>query len=169
MPKVPWPTGMILLGLLMTGCGATTITTTKPKPPRPIALCHIRGLLPDPSCTPGAINPSVTQATIRTTICVRGWTATVRPPVAYTNALKVKQIAAYGYADTTLAHYEEDHLIPLELGGAPRDPANLWPEPGNVPNPKDKIENLLRQRVCASQVSLADAQHAIATDWTVVQ
>jgi hypothetical protein len=24
--------------------------------------------------------------------------------------------------------YEEDHLISLELGGAPRDPKNLWPQ-----------------------------------------
>ena len=41
----------------------------------------------------------------------------------------MKQIAEYGYADTSTADYEEDHLIPLELGGAPRDPNNLWPEP----------------------------------------
>ena len=43
--------------------------------------------LPDPARTPGALNPEVTQATIGATICVRGWTQTVRPPQAYTRAL----------------------------------------------------------------------------------
>ena len=35
--------------------------------------------------TPGVLNPAVTQATIRSTICGRGWTRTIRPPVSYTN------------------------------------------------------------------------------------
>jgi hypothetical protein len=32
---------------------------------------------PDPTCTPGALNPAVTQATIGSTICKSGWTATI--------------------------------------------------------------------------------------------
>lgn len=125
--------------------------------------------LPDPSCTPGAYNPAVTQATIRKTICVSGWTATVRPPASYTNALKVQQIAQYGYSDTNPADYEEDHFVPLELGGAPRDPRNLWPEPryGNEPaQSKDTVENRLKKAVCGGQVTLDAARRAIASDWT---
>src|SRR5881227_2293039 len=80
--------------------------------------------LPDPTCTPGVYNPDVTQSTINSTICVSGWTATVRPSTSYTNALKVKQIAEYGYSDTSTSDYEEDHLVPLELGGAPKDAEN---------------------------------------------
>jgi hypothetical protein len=30
-----------------------------------------------------------------------------------------------------MACYEEDHLSPLEDGGNPTDPRNLWPEPFN--------------------------------------
>jgi hypothetical protein len=85
--------------------------------------------VPDPRLTPGAVNPAVTPANLRKTICAKGWTATVRPASSYTTALKRQQIAQYGYTDTALAHYEEDHLVSLELGGDPRDPANLWPEP----------------------------------------
>src|SRR5216683_2609243 len=33
----------------------------------------------------------------------------------------------------TPAHYEEDHLVSLELGGHPRDPRNLWPERWGTP------------------------------------
>src|SRR4051794_6243841 len=119
--------------------------------------------LPDPSCQPGATNPDVTQSTIGSTICVSGWTSTVRPPTSYTNPLKVKQIADYGYSDTSTADYEEDHLIPLELGGAPRDPNNLWPEPhagSKNAYSKDSVENALKKAVCDGQVNLVDAQNA---------
>ncbi|WP_370116960.1 hypothetical protein [Streptacidiphilus sp. MAP12-33] len=128
--------------------------------------------LPDPTCTPGATNPDVTQDTIDSTICVSGWTATVRPPTSYTNALKKQQIAEYGYSDTNLSDYEEDHFVPLELGGAPRDPRNLWPEPhyatggGYTSTGKDGVETKLKNAVCSGRVQLADAQNAIATDWT---
>ncbi|MGK4579145.1 hypothetical protein [Kitasatospora sp. HPMI-4] len=129
--------------------------------------------LPDPNCTPGAVNPDVTQDTIDSTICVSGWTATVRPPTSYTNKLKIQQIAEYGYSDTNPSDYEEDHFIPLELGGSPTDPANLWPEPhyatdtsGGTSYTKDSVENKLKRAVCGGQVQLADAQNAIATNWT---
>ena len=131
----------------------------------PNGACHLNGVLPDPNCTPGSIDPKVTQNNLDQTICVRGYTKTVRPPVSYTNNLKVEQIAQYGYADTLTSNYEEDHLISLELGGSPTDPKNLWPEPGKTPNPKDRIENLCHQKICNRQITLAQAQKEIATNW----
>ena len=129
---------------------------------------------PDPPRTPGATNPAVTQADIASTICISGWTATIRPPASYTTGLKRTQIVAYGYADTKLADYEEDHLISLEIGGAPADPANLWPEPYAVSLPdgtavgarvKDQLENRLHALVCAGTMPLAKAQALIRSDW----
>lgn len=130
------------------------------------STCQSLNGLPDHQCTPGAIDPIVTQANLFQTICVKGYTKTVRPPVTYTNKLKLLQIRLYGYPNQDPHLYEEDHLIPLELGGAPSDPKNLWPEPGSSPNPKDKIENLCHQLVCAGKLSLADAQRQIAANWT---
>jgi hypothetical protein len=130
--------------------------------------------LPDPKRTPGSINPNVTPETLATSICKSGWTATIRPPTAYTSALKLAQIVEYGYTDRSPSHYEEDHLVPLELGGAPRDPANLWPEPNDVTLPdgtevgsgaKDHLENSLNAAVCAGAKPLGDAQRLIAGDW----
>ncbi|MFC4906560.1 hypothetical protein [Actinomadura gamaensis] len=121
---------------------------------------------PDPKCTPGATNPDVTQANIQQTVCVAGYTKKIRPPVSYTNALKKQQIAEYGYKDTSPASYEEDHFIPLSIGGNPTDPKNLWPEPGGSPNPKDQVEFKLYKALCAGQITLAAAQKAIVTDWT---
>lgn len=119
---------------------------------------------PDPSCTPGALNPAVTQATIGQTICVSGWTETVRPSQSLTEPEKLASMAAYG--DHGSAHeYEYDHLVSLELGGALNDARNLWPEPGGSPNPKDTVENALHRLVCDGQLPLAQAQHIIATGW----
>jgi hypothetical protein len=48
--------------------------------------------LPDHDRTPGAINAAATQDNLATTVCKSGWSATVRPPSAYTSALKIAQI-----------------------------------------------------------------------------
>ncbi len=152
-------------------------------------------LYPDPTLTPGATNPNITQATINDTICNPNWhgvnpwthtdergTKSVRPPASFTNALKKKQLVAARYLDKTPAHYEEDHLISLELGGNPSDEKNLWPEMwGTLNQPltargpfppelvgakaKDAVENALHKEVCAGTLTLKEAQAIIATDW----
>jgi hypothetical protein len=130
--------------------------------------CHSINGLPDPNCTPGAINQNVTQDNIQTTICKSGWTATIRPSSSYTNKLKVQSIQLYGYADTNLSNYEEDHLIPLEVGGNPMLVQNLWAEPhyGNYTSlNKDGFENYLNAMVCNGKMPLIQAQQEIATNW----
>jgi hypothetical protein len=138
-----------------------------------VVHCHARdkGLLPDARCTPGVTYAKVTQGNIGRTICKSGWTSTVRPPESYTENLKREQIIEYGYRDKRLHDYEEDHLIPLELGGSPRSVKNLWPEfdGGHIPNPKDKVENALKDAVCDGTVSLRAAQRAIASDWLTAE
>ena len=114
-------------------------------------------ILADPSRTPGVLNPEVTQANIRSTICRHGWTETIRPPTSYTNDLKRKQMRQYGETGS-LSDYQEDHLISLELGGNPTDPRNLWPEPYPRAADVDKIENELNDEVCSGQLTLAQAQ-----------
>ena len=115
------------------------------------------GVPADPLRTPGVLNADVTQATIGSTICLHGWTATIRPPGDYTNALKLEQMHAYGETGPPSA-YQEDHLISLELGGDPVDPGNLWPEPYPRAADVDRIENELNAQVCSGRLSLRDAQ-----------
>jgi hypothetical protein len=114
-------------------------------------------ILASPARTPGVLNPNVTQANIRSTICRRGWTATIRPPVSYTNALKVRQMRQYGETGSP-SDYQEDHLISLEMGGNPTDPRNLWPEPYPRASEMDQIENELNSEICDGQLTLAQAQ-----------
>ena len=107
--------------------------------------------------TPGVVNPDVTQATIASTICRRGWTRTVRPPVSYTNDLKRTGLRQYRLRGPP-SRYQEDHLISLELGGHPTDPRNLWPEPYPRAATVDRAENELNAEVCSGKLSLLDAQ-----------
>jgi hypothetical protein len=112
----------------------------------------------------------VTQATIGSTICQSGYTSSIRPPASITEPEKRASAAAYTYTGA-FSTGEYDHLVPLELGGDPNDPANLWVEPNDNPNAtstansKDVLESKLNDLVCAGQLPLAAAQGAIASNW----
>jgi hypothetical protein len=153
-----------IAGALVVSVASPTVVQSQRVP----GSCHARGSglysQPDPACTPGALNPAVTQATIDQTICVSGYTETVRPSESVTEAEKSVSMAAYGDRGS-IGAYEYDHLVSLELGGALNDARNLWPEPGSSPNPKDTVENALHRAVCDGQMPLPQAQHIIATSW----
>jgi hypothetical protein len=162
----PVPTGIQI------GPGPQASYAVQPQPAP--GSCHYTYVgsdpLPDPNCTPGAVNPRVTQGNIGSTICQSGYTSTIRPPEGVTGEEKVASAAAYGYTGS-LHTAEYDHLISLELGGDPNDPSNLWVEPNDRPNAastyntKDGLENRLKGLVCSGQLTLVAAQRAIATDW----
>jgi hypothetical protein len=152
---------------------ATTAQSSQAESAGPTASPPAVGL-PRADLTPGAINPDATQGNLQATVCEPGWATSVRPPSAYTSALKIVQIVQYGYADKDPGHYQEDHLVPLQLGGAPRDRRNLWPEPNTISltdgtsigsKEKDDLEDTLHNKVCKGSMRLADAQLVIASDW----
>ncbi len=96
--------------------------------PQPIAggRCHSRDGLPDPACTPGAVDPSVTPANLATTLCRPGgggYSAEVRPNTAITGPIKRALTVSYG-VDAPMSAVELDHLVPLSLGGDPGGPAH---------------------------------------------
>src|SRR5438128_584704 len=100
----------------VTGC-ATTPTTDHP------LEYSVTAAIATP---PGAVSGDVTQVNIHQTICVPGWTASVRPSTTYTNGVKAKLLRAHGLSTADASKYELDHFIPLALGGHPRKPENLW-------------------------------------------
>jgi hypothetical protein len=118
---------------------------------------------PNPSLTPGVVNPAATLAVI----CVRGYTS--QPGVRnVTDSTKAKVFAEYG-VDPKADQFEVDHLISLELGGS-NDILNLWPQAYNTKplnaHTKDALENKLHTLVCAGKADLKSVQHDIAADWT---
>lgn len=124
--------------------------------------------LPDPTCTPGAVDPGVSQSNLEQTICRSGYSSSVRAPATETGKAKKVSLTQYGEQSTKTTEY--DHLISLELGGT-NATSNLWPEPNaaaatGTTNPKDSVENKLHSAICSGQITLVAAQKAIATDWT---
>jgi hypothetical protein len=146
----------IIAGAILLVLAGIALLTGQPS--QSSSQCHIRGVLPDPICTPGAVNPKVTQANIQRTICVKGWTATVRPPTSYTQKVEKLQITSYGYKDTNSIDYITDHALSLELGGNATNPVNLWPELTALSKQDDQVENRLHSEVCEGKNALIDAQ-----------
>ncbi|HEY6542835.1 MAG TPA: HNH endonuclease, partial [Ktedonobacteraceae bacterium] len=128
-----------------------------------ISGCVAHGGLPDSACTPGAIFPNATVQQI----CTSGYASSVRN-VPFSEADQV--YAEYGIYHHYSGEFEDDHLVPLELGGS-NDIANLWPEAAS-PTPgfhqKDQVENYLHDQVCSGAMSLKEAQTEIATNWLAV-
>ena len=121
--------------------------------------CMANQALPDAACTAGAVFNVGT-----TTICTVGYTTKVRDvPLSVKKAV----FKEYGIDYSLHGNYEVDHLISLELGGAPADARNLWPEPYTDSLPdgrptgartKDTFETKLKTEVCAGTITLAQGQ-----------
>lgn len=124
--------------------------------------------LPDANQTPGSVDSVVNQANIQSTVCVKGYTQRVRPDKTYTNRLKREQLRQYQYADTDPRKYELDHLIPLNIGGHPTDPRNLWPQPRTgewSAEQKNELEWIVYKMVCRGELTLTEAQQRVASNW----
>ena len=127
--------------------------------------------LPDQVATPGATNPAVTQENIKETICVSGWTKTIRPTASYTTKLKKQQLKSGPYqSDLGSSAFEEDHRLSLEVGGHPTDPKNLWPQlwnpaGGKGAHMKDQLETAIKRKICKGELTLADGQAVLLGDW----
>ena len=128
---------------------------------------------------PGAISQEVTQENIHQTICVAGYTKTIRPPTSYTKPIEAQKVAQYNARNHTHFTPEEgelDHVISLQLGGHPSDLKNLTFQPYDTyidtmrigAKEKDAVETYLKRRVCEGTLPLKDAQEMIVRDWYAV-
>ena len=98
----------ITLAAALTACGGPVPTVPAPAPAPPALTAPSRepsvvaaparpGVQSTSQEVPVAVlNPDVTQETIQQTVCVTGYTATVRPAVNYTNGVKNKLMREQG-------------------------------------------------------------------------
>ena len=115
-----------------------------------------------------ALNPDVTEETVNLTICVSGYTQSVRPATSYTHGVKVKLLREAGIDESRINDFELDHIVPLALGGHPRKLSNLALQPWEGEHGakiKDALEVRMQTLVCHGEVTLTDAQACIAEDW----
>lgn len=115
-----------------------------------------------------ALNRDVTNAKAKQTICVAGYSKTIRPPSHETKQIKAGLLRAARIEASHISDFELDHIIPLSLGGHPRDLTNLELQPWageRGARRKDALELRLHNLVCRDGMSLNDAQACIAEDW----
>lgn len=127
---------------------------------------YFGGAKPYSPTVPGVLNPGVTQETIGQTICVPGWTKTIRPRGSYTTGIKLDYCAKKKCA---IEDFELDHAISLVLGGAPADPDNLWMQKYPEARYKDRVENHLHRQVCNGEITLKEAQKKVLNWYPVHQ
>ena len=111
----------------------------------------------------GVADPHITQANIGTTICVSGYSATVRPSSSFTGKIKRELLNGGNAAD-----FELDHAWAIEDGGAPADRSNLWLQKWDGPHGahvKDALENLIHKKLCDGSMSLAEAGACFVINW----
>jgi hypothetical protein len=131
-----------------------------------VMLLSLYGLAANASeLTSLPVNPDVTQGNIFETICVKGWTKTIRPPVSYTNQIKIQLMEREGLPLELIGNQILDHRIPLEAGGSPDDPRNLMLQDYQTSKEKDIAEHTARRLVCDGVMPLREAQQLIWTDW----
>jgi|ERR1700685_1877553 len=130
--------------------------------------------IPDPNCTPGAINPSITLEVLKNpnfkTGCVRDEATN---PQIKDGTYKWYHLQKPPHNSGQAQVCELDHLISLEIGGADTLD-NIWPQCGpsraaldeRYFKRKDTVENYLAKQVREGKMNLSDAQSGIATDWT---
>lgn len=111
------------------------------------------------------LNPDVRQDNITQTICVRGYTRTIRPPANVTNTIKHEMLRVCGYSSDAMHDFILDHKIPLSLGGAPNNLRNFTLQTADSSKDKDRVELCLSRTVCAGKISLAQAQQEIWMNW----
>lgn len=118
--------------------------------------------------TAEVLNPDVRDETLAETICKSGYTKTVRPSTSYTNGVKKKLMREAGIDWSRANEFELDHVLPLSLGGHPRNIHNLmlqhW-EGEDGAKKKDKLEVSLKNKVCRGTMTLSEAQACIWNDW----
>lgn len=111
-----------------------------------------------------ALNPDVRQDSIHLTICQLGYAASVRPSTLYTNGVKLKLLRDRGLPASRAPEFELDHMVALALGGHPRNLVNLQLQPWEGEDgakKKDQFKRKLQTKVCAGELSLAEAQRCL--------
>ncbi len=181
-----WLTWLVALGCLMawlagaqerraaviypaSNFDATTAAMTATAPAMapaatPAAKCHYRRdgsyALPDPACTPGLTNPTLTKEVL----CAKSFRTGPYRKVEESE----KKAACREYGITSGCPgpgYELDHLISLEIGGG-NGLSNLWPQLIGQARLKDHwTEDKLPKLVCSGKLTLKEAQTCIRGDW----
>lgn len=168
--------GLLGAALVLAQCAPALAQEWTAPDGRTVSQLIAAHVLPDPATTPGVLNPAVTQANIKSTICVPGWTKTVRPAASFTDKLR-SAMTPPGHKPSD---GEGDHRLPIEDGGMPGpqprdDPAQIalfqktfWWEvyaDRYGARVKDRVETAIHREICSGRITLDQGQSALLGNW----
>ena len=165
---------LALTTVLLAGCVHFHATNPSAGAPPKLVIQPALKVPAGAALVPGVTNPLVTQSNIGATICNKThygknglidpkgftWVHWQRPPVSYTNRLKLAQMKAWGIKGAPNS-VEEDHNVSIENAGHPMSFLNLWPQlwTGRYnAHDKDHLENYIHGKICSGAMTLAQGQ-----------
>jgi hypothetical protein len=120
----------------------------------------------DPSCAPGRLDPAVTANNIAQTVCNAAWVAAasqLQPPPTTLDKLLIEYQLPGDPVTYALAR-----VIPVQDGGSPTSPLNLYPLPLNGfggQQTQTVVANQLRDEICSHKITIAQAAKTLEGDW----
>jgi hypothetical protein len=119
----------------------------------------------DPSCAPGELDTTVTGPTTQT-VCSRAWVTAatqLQPPPSTLEKLLIEYQLPGNAATYALAR-----VVPVEDGGSPTSPQNLYPLPvsgfGGLET-QTIVAAQLRDEICSRKMTVAEAAKTLEGDW----
>ncbi|MFZ0089985.1 MAG: hypothetical protein WAL63_10785 [Solirubrobacteraceae bacterium] len=162
---------IILVPGLVAGCSAGYPAARATSTLANDATCHDRhyadgAIGADPRCTPGALNRAA-LAHPRKTICRRRYLAKLEAPEAGLRRLKIAMMITYGSAGAP-STYVLGHVVPVQDGGSPADPKNVWPilrYGWGGALTQAVVANAVHALICAGTVTVRHAAQILEGDW----
>jgi hypothetical protein len=145
----------------------TTAVITAPRTNCRWRQYHDGAIASDPSCAPGKLNPAAT-ANIAQTVCNPAWVAAaskIQPPPTTLDKLLIENQLPGNPVTFTLAR-----VIPVEDGGSPTSPLNLYPLPLNGfggQQTQTLVANRLHNEICSHKITIAQAAKTLEGDWLI--
>ncbi|MBV9197310.1 MAG: hypothetical protein JO168_24510 [Solirubrobacterales bacterium] len=119
----------------------------------------------DPDCAPGELDPAVTVNTAHT-ICNHAWvaaTSKLEPPATTLDKLLIEYQLPGSPGMFAIAR-----VIPVEDGGSPTSPMNLYPLPldgyGGQAT-RAVVADELRNEICSHRITVTQAAKTLEGDW----
>jgi hypothetical protein len=124
-----------------------------------------RAIASDPARAPGMLDPAAT-GNIAQTVCNPAWVAAASqiqpPPVTLDKLLIEYQLPG------NLVTYALARVVPVEDGGSPTSPLNLYPLPLNGfggQQTQTVVANQIHHEICSHKITIAQAAKTLQGDW----
>jgi hypothetical protein len=163
-PQATTPSPTSTVPPTSTGAQATTVITANRTDCR-WRRYHDGAIGPDPSCAPGELSTGVTGNTGET-VCNQAWIAAASR--LQPSATTLEQLLIEYQLPGNPATYALARVIPVQDGGSPTSPSNLYPLPlygYGGQQTRGAVADELHDEICSHKITVAQATTTLEGDW----